>query len=69
MKDKAIQAFCSSPFDDSSKQHLGGTSPSPFGFGKYIDDDTEATLGESGPTERVRQSSVQMNAGAADDDI
>ncbi len=69
MKDKAIQALCSRPFDDSSKQHLGDASSSPFRFGKYIDDDTEATLGESGPTERVRQSSVQMNAGAADDNI
>jgi hypothetical protein len=69
VKDKAIQAFCSRPFDDSSKQHPGDTSPSPFRLGKYINDDTEATLGESGPTEWVRQSSVQMNAGAADDDI
>jgi hypothetical protein len=69
VKDKAIQAFRSRPFDDSSKQHLGGTSPSPFRFGKYINNDTEATLGESEPTERVRQSSVQMNAGAGDDDI
>jgi hypothetical protein len=69
VKDKAIQALCSGPFDDSSKQHLGDTSSSPFRFGKYIDDDTVATLGESGPTERVRQSSLQMNAGAADDNI
>ena len=69
MKDKTIQAFCSRPFNDSPKQHLGDTSPSPFRFGKYITDDTEAILGKSGPTERVRQSSVQMNAGAADDDI
>jgi len=69
VKDKAIQALCSRPFDDSSKQHLRDTSPSPFRFGEYIPDDTETPLGESGPTERVRQSSVQMNAGAADDDI
>jgi len=67
VKDKAIQALCSRPFDDSSKQHLRDTSPSPFRFGEYIPDDTETPLGESGPTERVRQSSVQMNA--ADDDI
>jgi len=69
VKDKAIQALCSRPFDDSSKQHVGDTSPSPLRFGEYIHDDTETTLGESGPTERVRQSSVQMNAGAADDNI
>jgi len=69
VKDKAIQALCSRPFDDPSKQHLGDTSPSPFRFGKYIDDDTVATLGESGPTRRVRQSSLQMNAGAANNNI
>src|SRR5207249_578019 len=69
VKDKAIQALCSRPFDDSSKQHLRDTSPSPFRFGEYIPDDTETPLGEAGPTEGVRQSSVQMNASAADDSI
>jgi hypothetical protein len=69
VKDKPIQALCSRPFDDSSKQHFGDTPPSPFRFGKYIDDDTVATLGESGPTERMRQSPLQINARAADDNI
>jgi hypothetical protein len=67
VKDKPIQTLCPRPFDDSSKQHLGDTSSSPFRFGKYIDDDTVTTLGQSGPTERVRQSSLQMNAGTGDD--
>src|SRR5438094_8120780 len=69
VKDKAIQSLCSRLFDDSPKQHLGDTSPSPFRFGEYIHDDTEATLAESGPTESVRQRSVQINAGAAADAI
>src|SRR5438067_2260234 len=69
VKDKTIQAFCSRPFDDLSEQHLGHALSAPFRFGKYINDDTVATLGESGPTERMWQSSVQMNTGAADNNI